>query len=211
MDLKPILDEALSRETDHTRRLLMGAAVVSEALRREGLEATVVGGAAIEIHAPDVYHTSDIDLVVSGRFGIDWDAAQKRAFLSLGFERRHRHWVRDDLFFEIPGRSLSDRFDAVSVGALVLHVVAKEVVVADRIVGFRHWGVTDYGMQAVLLLSAFGPELDEALLRAALDRESAWDAYEVLRALANEAEPVSRERVESELRRLQRPGGRNEH
>src|SRR5688572_11287533 len=88
LDLREMLDSVLEAETDHARRLVKCAAIVSEALRREGLEATVVGGSAIEIYAPDAYATRDLDLVVSERFGIDWSAAQARTFQALPASRR---------------------------------------------------------------------------------------------------------------------------
>ncbi len=58
MDLRRILDQVLASETDHARRLVKSAALISEALRLEGLEATVVGGSAIELereNARDAY------------------------------------------------------------------------------------------------------------------------------------------------------------
>src|SRR4051794_21408256 len=102
MDLREMLDAVLASKSGHAPRLAKSAAIVCEALRREGLEATVVGGAAIELHAPDAYATHDLDLVVSGRFSIDWNAVQARTFQALGFTRSARHWVRDDLYVEIP-------------------------------------------------------------------------------------------------------------
>lgn len=71
MDLREMLDSVVSSETEHALRLVKCAAIVSQALQREGLEATVVGGSAIEIHAPEAYATADMDLVVSERIGVD--------------------------------------------------------------------------------------------------------------------------------------------
>jgi len=208
MDLRRILDEVLELETDHARRLVKGAAVVSESLRREGLEATVVGGSAIEAHAPDAYSTSDLDLVVPERYGVDWNTAQERAFRSLGFERRGRHWVRDDLFVEIPSRTLSDPVVTLRVGPFDVRVIAKEVVLADRIIGFKYWGVTDYGLQAIAMLAALGPEIDQVALQEYLERENARDAYEVLQRLAEGEAQITHEHLEAELNRLRNSGGR---
>ncbi|MBA4157054.1 MAG: hypothetical protein H0X65_06215 [Gemmatimonadetes bacterium] len=208
MDLRSVLDETLRIEHDHARRLVKVAALVSAALRQEGLDPVVVGGSAIEIHAPGTYTTRDIDLVVPERFGIDWHQAQERAFRSLGFERHGRHWTRDDVFVEIPSRTLSDPVAIFDVGPTTLKVIAKEVVLADRIVGFKYWGVTDYGLQAIALLVTFGDELDEPLLTSYLDREQARDAYHALRTLAASKEAITHERLQKELDRLrQREGG----
>jgi len=207
MDLREMLDAVLASKSDHAPRLAKSAAIVCEALRREGLEATVVGGAAIELHAPDAYSTHDLDLVVSGRFSIDWNAVQARTFEALGFARSARHWVRDDLYVEIPSRTLSDPVVVMQIEPFPLRVVAKEVVLADRIVGFKYWGVTDYGIQAIAMLDAFGTDLDEQALRDHLKREQAEDAYERLRRLADSDEPADTERVARELEALRNPGG----
>jgi hypothetical protein len=210
MDLREMLDAVIASDADHATRLAKSAAIVCEALRREGLEATVVGGAAIEFHAPDAYSTTDLDLVVSGRFGVDWTAAQTRTFQALGFSRDARHWVRDDLYVEIPGRTMTDPVVVMRMDPFPLRVVAKEVVLADRIVGFKYWGVTDYGIQAIAMLDAFGTELDEQALRHHLKREQAEDAYERLRRLSESDEPADTERVAKELEALHGRGGTNE-
>jgi len=41
MDLRDMLDAVLASESDHPTRLAKSAAIISEAFRREGLEATV--------------------------------------------------------------------------------------------------------------------------------------------------------------------------
>jgi hypothetical protein len=202
MDLREMLDRVLASETEHVRRLAKSAAIISEALRREGLEATVVGGSAIELHAPDAYATSDLDLVVTQRFGVDWTEVQRRVFHSLGFERNARHWTREDLYVEIPGRTMSDPVVVMGIEPFPLRVVTKEVVLADRIVGFKHWGVTEYGLQAIAMLRAFGSELNEDVLQQHLKRESAVDAYLALRHLYEAGEQVTELRLQEELEAL---------
>jgi hypothetical protein len=204
MDLREMLDVVLASESDHAPRLAKSAAIVCEALRREGLEATVVGGAAIEIHAPDAYATTDLDLVVSARFSIDWSAVQARTFQALGFTRSARHWVRDDLYVEIPGRTMSDPVVVMQIDPFPLRVVVKEVVLADRIVGFKYWAVTDYGLHALAMLTAFGSEVDEDVLQRLLKRENAQDAYLALLRLRDSGEAVTDERLEAVLRDLRR-------
>ncbi|HKP76868.1 MAG TPA: hypothetical protein VJT67_15165 [Longimicrobiaceae bacterium] len=206
MDLRDMLDAVLASESDHPTRLAKSAAIISEALRREGLEATIVGGSAIELHAPDAYMTRDLDLVVAERFGIDWKAAVEQAFRGLGFARKDRHWTRDDLYVEIPSRVLSDPVIVMHVEPFPLRVVAKEVVLADRIVGYKYWRVTDYARQAMRMLAAFGPDLDEATLRKNLSREQAEDAFEVLRRLYESGVPITDQQLDDELKTI-RPRG----
>ena len=63
--LRDALDRLLAQDgVPHVERLALAAAIVSEALRARGLEATLVGGGAIEFYAPGSYATTDIDLVV---------------------------------------------------------------------------------------------------------------------------------------------------
>ena len=202
MDLRDMLDAVLASESDHPTRLAKSAAIISEALRREGLEATVVGGSAIELHAPDAYVTRDLDLVVSERYGIDWKSTVEQVFRELGFARKDRHWTRDDLYVEIPSRTLSDPFVVMRVEPFPIQVVAKEVVLADRIVGYKYWKVTDYGIQAVAMLDAFSEDLDEARLRQLLKREQAEDAFELLRRLYETDQPATPDRLAAELETL---------
>jgi hypothetical protein len=73
----------------------------------------------------------------------------------------------------------------------VFEIVTKEVVLCDRIVGFRQWEVLAWGQQAIDLLAAFGAEIDEAWLVAKLEGEGSLDALEPLRSLAVSDEPVT--------------------
>jgi hypothetical protein len=77
-DLHDLLREVLSDETDHPTRILKAAVIVAESLRRQGLDAVLVGGAAVEIHAPGAYTTTDLDFVVQPRHGVDFKPAITR-------------------------------------------------------------------------------------------------------------------------------------
>jgi hypothetical protein len=165
------------------------------------METTLVGGGAIEFYAPDLYTTTDIDLIVDGaRDVID---AELTAF---GFTRRGRHWIMGDLFVEIPGNWMSDPVDVVAVGPLTLRVIRRETVLADRIIGFKHWRTSAYGAQAVALLAAFGDTIDEELLLHRLRAEDAEDALPMLRALAAADEAVNDAALEQILTRLGKTG-----
>jgi hypothetical protein len=205
-DLRALLDTALADDRPHVEKLTIAAAVISEVLRQHGMEATLVGGGAVEFHAPGTYATSDIDLVVEGRTREDLDAA----LTAFGFARRGRHWVLGDLFVEVPGNYMSDPVDVVAIGSLSLRVVRREVVLADRIIGFKHWRATAYGAQAIALLDALGDTIDEASLRHRLAEENAEDALDALRAVARDMRgtPVTHEALRAILDRLHAPGRR---
>ena len=144
------------------------------------MTATLVGGGAVEFYAPNAYTTTDIDLVVEGRTRDAIDGV----FTTLGMRRQGRHWVRGDLFVEVPGDYLSEPADEFGFGPLTLRVIRKEYVLGDRIVGFRHWKYWGYGQQAIDLITAFGNELDEDVLRGYLRKEGSEDAFDLLRDVA---------------------------
>jgi len=197
-ELRQLLDDAVASERPHHEKLAIAAAVISAVLAKHGMIATLVGGGAIEIHASDVYTTTDIDLVVEGRSRSDIDAA----LTAFGFARHGRHWVLGDLFVEVPGNWMPDPVDIVPVGPLKLRVVKREIVLADRIIGFKHWRATAYGAQAVALLALFGSELDEHLLLARVRAEDAEDALNALRILAASTAAVTENQLQQLLARL---------
>jgi len=190
-DLRGLLDEVLSTEEDRPKLVLKAAAIIEEALRREGLDAVLVGGGAVEIYAPGAYTTTDLDFVVPRRFGVPFEQAVRSAFTSLGFRRGDRHWVRPDLFVEIPSTELGDPVEEFQVGPFALRVLRKESVLAYRVVGYKHWRHTDYGAQAIAMIRAFGDDIDEQILFDHLRREASEDAYHFLHDLAFSERAVS--------------------
>ncbi len=88
-----------------------------------------------------------------------------------------------DLFVEVPSTHLTDPSETIRVGRWVFEIIAKEVLLADRIVGYRQWGVSAWGQQAVDLLAAFGEDLDLRWLETRLESEGSLDALEPLRRL----------------------------
>ena len=82
--------------------------------------------------------SGDMDLVVER---LRYDAAQIESVCeALGFERVGRHWRMRDLFVEVPSTTLSDPSEWMRVGNAVFEIIKKEVVLADRIIGYRQWG-----------------------------------------------------------------------
>lgn len=211
-ELRAALDAALAgglrdAPLEHAEQVAAVAAALWRAFQGVGLECVLVGGSAIEVHAPGLYVTGDVDVVLDG-FGRACVRDTADAVLTaLGFARAGRHWTRGALFVEIPGVTLDDPTELVRVGALRFRVVRKEVLLRDRIVGFLHWRQPAYGQQAVDLLAAFDPEeLDQAWLRAALRREGAEAAYDALRQLATSGDaPVDTAALERLLDDLRRP------
>lgn len=67
-----------------------------------------------------------------------------------------------------------------------------EVVLADRLVGFRHWpGTTAWAVQAAAMLSSLGASLDRPWLLKRLEREGAVDALEAIEVWIASGRPLT--------------------
>lgn len=187
----------------HAQQVAEIAGVLHEAFQREGLRCTLVGGSAIEVHAPGIYKSGDIDVVIEGPVqGLRGRIAE--VFTALGFSSQGRHWSRGDLFVEVPSHMMEDPSEMVRAGSAVFAVVAKEVVLADRVGGFMHWRVTAYGQQVIDMLAAFGDNLDMSWLAPRPHREGSWDAFVRLGDLATSSAPVTEEVLQGLLGELRR-------
>lgn len=184
-------DESLREPAAHSERMTLLVATISEALRRRGMVATLVGGGAVEFYAPEVYVTYDIDLVVESVSGVLDRGRLDAAFGDLGFTRQGRHWVRDDVFVEVPGSYLEDPFEQHRVGPYTLRVVRPEVVLVGRLVEFDQTGHTGHGAQAALLLQAMGDNWDDGLLRDLLSRERCGNVFGAIKRIVDSGQPVS--------------------
>lgn len=191
-ELRHALDEAWNSDREHVERLMLVTAILQTALREAGMEATLVGGGAIEFHAPGAYTTTDIDLVVERRTR----ETINEVFTALGFVKPSRHWKRGDIYVEVPGNYVSDPIEEVPIDRFILRVVRKEVVLADRIVGFREWKQSAYALHAMDMIRAFGGELDEAPLRAHLRREGAEQYLNPIREMALSGRTISEKEIE---------------
>jgi hypothetical protein len=152
--------------------------------------------------------SGDIDVVIER--GAATSADRDDVFLSLGFGRVGRHWRRDELFVETVPGPLAGPADEVEVAGAVFRVVRKEVLLRDRIVGFKHWRHTAYGDQAIAMLLAFERDLDAEWLRKELAREEAEDALSALRKVALSGASVTHEgllAIIDELHGQRRPSG----
>jgi hypothetical protein len=205
--LEDILAPGLANEPmAHARQVAGVAGVLHSALAAHHFVATLVGGSAIEIHAPGIYMSGDLDLVIEG--GQAAAATREEVFEALGLTRVGRHWRHGDLFVETVPGPVAGPAELVEVGGAAFKVVRKEVPLRDRVVGFKHWRHTAYGDQAIAMLLAFGEDLDMGWLEPELRREDAMDAFQELSSLASSDEPVTHERLLALVDRLQqrRPG-----
>ena len=192
-ELASALAQAWRSDREHVERVVLAAAVITTALDRAGMRATLVGGAAIEFYAPGAYATTDLDFVVEGRTR----EAIDETLTSIGMQRQGRHWVLDDLYVEVPSHYLSESANSFEVGPFTLRVIRKEYVLADRIIGYRWWKYAGYAVQAVNMMLPFGENIDDVLIRAHLRKEGAEDTYDLLLRFAASGVPAEPETLEA--------------
>lgn len=205
-NLQTILVTGLAEDPlAHAEQVAEIAGVLHDAFEAEGYSVTLVGGSAIEIHAPGIYLSGDLDYVIEP---VQRDARQvAEIFNDLGFTRQGgRHWVLGDLFIEQVAGPVAGPTETVRVGESVFRIVKKEVPLRDRVVGFKHWEYTGYAEQALDMLAAFGDELEMGWLLEELEREDSLDALEALRALAESNQQVTDQVLRDLLNRLRRRG-----
>ncbi len=205
-ELQDVLSDGLSDDAiEHATQVARIAGLLHSAFAPAGFTVTLVGGSAVEIHAPGIYRSGDLDVVMER--GRQKSARRDQIFHDLGFARVGRHWRHgDDLFVELVPGPVAGPAEDVRIGDAEFRVVKKEVVLRDRLVGFKHWKHTAYGQQAIDMLAAFGDELDMSWLGPELQREDAVDALRALRDLASSDEPVTDDGLRRLIDRLQ---GRN--
>jgi hypothetical protein len=179
--------------------MLAVAGVVSEAARDLGLRPVVVGGLAAWAWtgAPE-FATADVDLVAPTSPRLE------RVMADLGFERRGRFFVLSEagLFVEFPASELPPGWRPrrlAGPSGLLVHVLAPEDVLIDRLNQFVHWDEPDRGLQALAMLRVVD-ELDDARLSTRADAEGLSTALSALRRLRNEDRAPS----EAELRAVAR-------
>jgi hypothetical protein len=192
--LRDALADGLSTDpVKHAVQVAEIAGILHEAFHAGGFMITMVGGSAIEMHAPGIYMSGDIDVVVEKTRAAT--AERDEVFRALGLDRVGRHWRHGNLFIETVPGPVSGPVEEVEVGGTSFRIVRKEVPLRDRVVGFKHWRHTAYGDQAIAMLIAFGEEVDMAWLDPELRREDARDAFQALESLARSNDPVTHERL----------------
>ena len=205
-DLETILEPGIASDPlDHSRQIAAIAAILHCAFQNAGLVSTLIGGSAIEVHAPGIFASGDMDLIIEASSRQDTRPIRERAsdvFADLGFQKAGRHWTKGDLFVEVPATSLDDPAETIHVGPFVFRVIAKEALLVDRLTGFKHWRHTSYGQQAIDMIAAFGDSLDEERFAEGLRREDVGDAYEALRRVAISETPVTEDSLQQILSQL---------
>jgi hypothetical protein len=143
------------------KKQLLTAALISKLLEERGKAAPIViGGCALSYYSREVYFTSDIDFAYADREAFD------EVLSILGFSRRGRYWVREDmgLAVEVPASSLPGEESPVEIvefdGGLQCSIIGLEDLIIDRMNACKHRkSETDCEM-VELLLRKYSADLD---------------------------------------------------
>ena len=152
MDTEKILARIKGTESPLKKQLLT-AALITGLLRERGKSAPVViGGCALSYYSREVYFTADLDFAYADRESFD------AALTELGFSRRGRYWVREDLGLavEVPASSLPGEESPVEIvefeEGFQCTIIGIEDLIIDRLNACKHWkSETDCEMVALLL------------------------------------------------------------
>ena len=161
------------------RRLAFVARLTTACEDRGWLPPVIVGGHAVEFYSAGGYATVDID-VVSASEPLD------EILGSWGFERRGRHWVREDLALvvEAPSSRLApeqrDRLTEVRVAGSSAYVLGLEDVIADRLAACVRWSSENDCRWAEVLAFAHEDELDVDYLRRQATEMDVAERLEVM-------------------------------
>jgi len=141
------------------------AGEVCEALRANGVEAILVGGAVVSIYSKNEYQSFDLDFVARGP-----DAAIIKAMDSIGFKKgKGRHFERADTvliveFLPPPpgiGKAIIRKFARRRTSRGILTLYDPTHCVMDRLAAFYHWSDQQGLEQAVLVSRRHRIRLEE--------------------------------------------------
>ncbi len=182
------IDEILKKIGDArsplARQLTM-VGLITSVLEERGKPAPIlIGGLALAYYSREVYFTSDIDLAYADRDALD------EALSSLGFGKKGRYWIHDDLEIavEAPAGSLVGEEAPVETveleGGLRCVILGVEDLVIDRLNACKHWKSEIDCEMAEILIARYSEDMDWAYL----ERKSALPengTLTELRALKN--------------------------
>ncbi|WP_207637548.1 DUF6036 family nucleotidyltransferase [Desulfotruncus alcoholivorax] len=154
-------------EKDALKKSLLVLAILTEALKPEGIKPILVGGRALEFYTLGGYATKDIDIVLNGR-------QQAKAMLAeMGFQNRpgERHWYHEelDLAIEIPDDILAgsqEKVVTLEIDNLELYIIGIEDLVLDRLAAAKYWKSEADLLWAAKLLALHHDSVDWGYLEA---------------------------------------------
>jgi len=142
------------------------AILISDYLRRNGIETLLSGGACVAIYTKNKYMSYDLDLVLAA--SDDYRHA-KKAMEAIGFTRKGRYFVHKDSQFFIdfvsPPASVGEEpvkeVAKITKGKRTLQLLSATDCVKDRLAAFYYWDDRQALEQAILVASAHPVNLRE--------------------------------------------------
>jgi hypothetical protein len=134
------------------------AAFICESLKKEGVQATLSGGACAEIYSNNKYVTRDLDFVVNYIWPGN-DATIERVMSALGFEKKGRIYLNESVAYSVefpPGPlSIGEEYQIKPVELKLktgnLSLLSPTDSVKDRLTGYFYGNDAQCLEQAVLI------------------------------------------------------------
>ncbi|MCE5321731.1 nucleotidyltransferase family protein [bacterium] len=168
------LDKAAEIDDILDRRLFT-LAVITWRLQELGITPVLVGGGAVQFYTLGGYTTKDIDVVMPTSPKVE------DAMSELGFIKRGRYWVREDIdiAIEAPSASLSEgmaRVIEVQIDDMLVCILGIEDLIIDRLNAYVHWKSTEDGRWASRLITLGGKDMDWEYIIQRAEEERVSDA-----------------------------------
>ncbi len=155
------------------------AALVSEALKNNGIDAVLTGGAVVSIYSDNEYQSYDLDYVIQG-IGKNVDIAMNE----LGFKRksgRHFKHTKTEFFVEFPSGPLAIGNEPVKEIATkcnefgTIRLLPPTECVMDRLAAFYFWNDEQCLDQAVIVAKRHSVKIKK--IENWSDREGMGDKF----------------------------------
>lgn len=128
------------------------AAIVSEILREEGIEAILVGGACVTIYSHNRYQSYDLDFVTFEEMKKVKKVLESHGFIEKNGYFRHKDCLYFVEFVTPPvavGSEPIQKFNKVRNPRGTIQLLRVEDCVKDRLAGYFHWDDQESLMQAI--------------------------------------------------------------
>jgi len=175
----------LLQEQDRFKRRMYFAAFFAKQLQKIGVDAILVGGAAVELYTHGQFETADMDFAVTD--------AQKGAELlkELGFERKDSVWLNTglDIIVDVSGEGYSGdvgRVRLVNVRNYELKVAGVEDLIVNRLYSAKFWKSNPQRdlEEATALLSIFAGSINDVYLDTLAKKNDIEDFVKIVKERA---------------------------
>lgn len=140
------------------------ASLIYETLKKEGIDAVLVGGACVSIYSRNRYQSSDLDFVTYEEL-----KPIEKALSKLGFKRTGRCFSHDQCPFLIDfvnppvsvGQEAIHKFSTLKTSFGSLQLLSPTDCVKDRLASFFHWNDAQALEQALMVAEDHSIDLND--------------------------------------------------